>query len=113
MKTLTLSLKKEWFYAIKQGLKEEEYREIKPKYIGMFCKKLEVSEPNKYNDFKVCFHLHWNLYDKLVFTLGYPSKKEKEKWLTFKNPKIRIDKGKTEWGAERDKLYFVITWEEK
>jgi hypothetical protein len=29
MKTLTLSLKKQWFDMIKAGIKKEEYREIK------------------------------------------------------------------------------------
>ena len=30
---------------------------------------------------------------------------------TFKNPSIRIGRGKPEWGAEPGKQYFVITWE--
>jgi len=30
MKTLTLSLNKQWFDMIKSGEKKEEYREIKP-----------------------------------------------------------------------------------
>ena len=51
-------------------------------------------------------------YDTLVFTLGYPKADDAERRLTFKNPKIRIGTGKPEWGAEPDKLYFVITWEE-
>lgn len=113
MKTLTLSLKKKWFNLIKRGIKKEEYREIKPRYLSMFCEQLDVHEPNEYNEFSIGFHLQRNQYDKLVFTLGYPSKQEKKRWMTFSNPKIRIDKGKTEWGAEKDKLYFVITWEEK
>lgn len=35
-----------------------------------------------------------------------------ERRLVFKNPKIRIGQGRPEWGAERGKNYFVITWEE-
>ena len=35
-----------------------------------------------------------------------------ERRLVFKNPKIRIGTGRPEWGAERGKNYFVITWEE-
>ena len=51
MKTLTLSLKKQWFDLIKAGIKKEEYREIKPHYIRQFIKfapksmeKIETSE---------------------------------------------------------------------
>ena len=42
MKTLTLSLKKQWFDMIKAGIKKEEYREIKPRYLEMFCTTLGV-----------------------------------------------------------------------
>lgn len=39
MKTLHLSLKKEWYEMIESGVKTEEYREIKPywtrRFIGM------------------------------------------------------------------------------
>ena len=45
MKTLTLSLKKQWFDMIKAGIKKEEYREIKPHYIRQFIK----FEPLKYD----------------------------------------------------------------
>ena len=38
MKTLTLTLKKQWFDMIKSGQKKEEYREIKPHYIRQFIK---------------------------------------------------------------------------
>ena len=52
-------------------------------------------------------------YDVLDFSLAYPSRAEKDKWLTFKNPKIRIGTGKPEWGAEPCKNYFVITWDKE
>ena len=51
-------------------------------------------------------------FDKVVFTLGYPKANDTELRLEFKNPKICIDKGRPEWGAEHGKTYFVITWEE-
>lgn len=112
MKTLTLSLKKKWFDMIKSGVKKEEYREIKSKYLDMFCNKIKVHEPNKYNEFSVGYKLRWNIeYDKLVFTLGYPKSDDAERRLVFKNPRIRIDTGNPEWGAEPGKQYFVISWE--
>ena len=115
MKTLTLSLKKQWFDMIKSGEKKEEYREIKPRYFEIFCTTLGCFEANRSNDFDVSFHLKWpeeQGFDCLVFTLGYPKADDTERRLVFKNPKISIGTGKPEWGAEPNKLYFVITWEE-
>jgi hypothetical protein len=108
MGTLTLHLQKKWFDMIKAGVKKEEYREIKPHYIRQFIK----FEPLKYDlirDYN--FHKGFdegeingiesellNLkYDVLEFSLAYPSRAEKDKWLTFKNPRIRICMGKHEW----------------
>lgn len=122
-KVLTLSLQKKWFDLIERGIKKEEYREIKSRYLDMFCKKIEPKiienfYPNHSNDFSVGFHLLWpeelsKKFDTLVFTLGYSKSTNNKLRLTFKNPKVRIDYGKTEWGAEPNKKYFVITWEEK
>lgn len=120
--TLTLSLKRKWFDMIKAGTKKEEYREIKPHYIRQFIK----FEPLK-NDLIRDYNFHkgfdegeingieselLNLkYDEIEFSLAYPSRAKKDKWLTFKNPKVRIGTGCSEWGAELGKMYFVITWE--
>ena len=119
--TLVLSLNKKWFFLIKSGKKKEEYREIKSRYLDIFCAKIEPKTienfyPNHSNDFSVGFHLLWpeelaKKFDTLVFTLGYPKSTNKKRRLTFKNPEVRIDYGKTEWGAEPGKKYFVITWE--
>ena len=51
-------------------------------------------------------------FDRLIFTLGYPKADDTERRLVFKNQRIRIGQGRPEWGAERGKNYFVITWEE-
>ena len=125
MKTLTLSMKKQWFNMIKSGEKKEEYREMS---LYWKCRFL----PN-YNDYDLehliannslhtdCYELvteeleHQHIlkhFDRLVFTLGYPKADDTERRLTFKNPRIRIGTGRPEWGAEPGKLYFVITWEE-
>ena len=115
MKTLTLPLKRKWFDMIKSGVKLEEYREIKPRYLEMFCTTLRGFEANHSNNFDVSFHLKWpeeQGFDTLVFTLGYPKAGDTERRLTFKNPRIRIGTGNPEWGAESGKQYFVITWEE-
>lgn len=112
-KTIYLSLKRKWFEMIASGEKKEEYREIKAKYFDAFCEQLSVSEPNHSNDFSVGFHLNWpETYDKVVFTLGYPKSDDNTRRIEFKNPRVRIDYGRPEWGAIPGKKYFVITWDE-
>ena len=105
MKTLTLSLKKPWFDMIKSGKKKEEYREFNEFWIKRLTWTNRYSKEQR-NPFNGTI-----LFDRLVFTLGYPKTDDKERRLEFKNPKIRIDKGLPEWGAEPGKLYFVITWD--
>lgn len=124
MKTLTLSLKKQWFDMIKAGVKKEEYREMSlywkcrflPNYNDYDLEHL-IAHNSRHND---CYERvtkeleHQNIlkhFDTLVFTLGYPKAGDTERRLTFKNPKIKIGKGRPEWGAEPGKLYFVISWE--
>ena len=104
MKTLTLPLKRKWFDMIKTGIKKEEYREIKPYYEKRFLEPLS-SRLFRNGETGV------KLFDTLVFTLGYPKAGDTERRLTFKNPRIRIGTGRTDWGAEPGKQYFVISWE--
>lgn len=111
MKTLTLSLKKQWFDKIKSGEKKEEYRECSEYWITRFANLFgcfEYKFVDHHRKMISCDHLNCN---KLVFTLGYPKVDDTERRLVFKNPRIRIGTGRTEWGAEPDKNYFVITWE--
>lgn len=109
MKTLTLPLKKQWFDMIKSGIKKEEYREIRD-YWGVRFAGRDVWA----NEFciKDVSEIALKHFDCLVFTLGYPKAGDKERRLVFKKPKIRIGTGRTEWGAEPGKMYFVISWEE-
>lgn len=105
MKTLTLPLKKKWFDLIKAGIKKEEYRDGSKSFY--WANRLREHSLTKYG----LRYGPFKHFDKLVFTLGYPKAGDTERRLTFKNPKIRIGTGKPEWGAEPNKLYFVITWE--
>jgi len=41
-------------------------------------------------------------------TLGYPKKDDTERIIQFEHLGIEIRTGKPEWGAEPNKLYFVI-----
>jgi len=63
MKSLTLNLKGEYFYAIKSGEKTEEYRLFKDYWV----KRLVDRE-----------------YDKIVFCLGYPCHADSERRITRK-----------------------------
>jgi hypothetical protein len=105
MATLTLTLKKKWFDMIKSGVKTEEYREIKP-----FWTKRLVRQVIDYVDGRISIPDVPREFDTLVFTLGYPKADDMSRRMVFKNPKVEIRTGNPEWGAEKDKVYYVITW---
>lgn len=120
-KVLYLPLKKKWFDLIKSGEKKEEYREIK-----LYYEKRLLDFKSMVKDYRaLCFKLlvfgqltdickeYSRNFERIVFTLGYPRADDAERRVIFKNPKIRFGEGKPEWGAEKGKKYFVITWEEK
>ena len=105
MATLTLTLKKKWFDLIKSGVKTEEYREIKP-----FWTKRLMRPVIDYADGRIFIPDVPREFDTLVFTLGYPKADDMSRRMVFKNPKIEMRTGNPEWGAEKDKVYYVITW---
>ncbi len=105
MATLTLTLKKKWFDLIKSGVKTEEYREIKP-----FWTKRLMRPVIDYADGRISILDVPREFDTLVFTLGYPKADDMSRRMVFKNPKIEMRTGNPEWGAEKDKVYYVITW---
>ena len=108
MATLTLTLKKKWFDMIKSGIKTEEYREIKPFWTKRLMQSSIKFVPNEK-------HVECTVipkqYDTLVFTLGYPKADDMSRRMVFKNTKIEIRTGNPDWGAEKDKMYYVITWD--
>ena len=87
---LVLPIKKKWFDMIKSGKKKEEYREIKPYYESRF-----FNEWKRTNN--TCFDV--------IFRNGYSKN----------SPSIKCHislfkglEGKEEWGAEPNKLYYVL-----
>lgn len=92
---LILPIKKKWFDMIREGIKTEEYREIKPYYKTRFQNA------------------------GLLDTYGLPTLMQK--WILFRNGyskdspsfqalcSIDIKQGRTEWGAEEGKEYYVLT----
>jgi hypothetical protein len=54
-------------------------------------------------------YLHYpKEFTQNTITLGYPKSTDKERILTFEHKGISIYYGNPEWGAEPNKLYFVI-----
>ena len=85
MKYLHLTLKKNWFDLILSGEKKEEYREIKPYWEKRLMGKT---------------------YDKVIFRNGYANNAPQ---FTIKLKSITQGTGKSEWGAEEGKRYFVLS----
>ena len=85
MNILHLTLKKKWFDLILSGKKTEEYREIKPYWEKRLKRKT---------------------YDKVIFRNGYAANTPQ---FTIKLKSITQGTGKSEWGAEEGKRYFVLS----
>lgn len=104
---LRLTLNKKWFEMIWLLRKPEEYREIKPHWITRFCKsEYKKISPERlvemYFDGVDIFHKE---FDYVEFRNGY---NKNSPTMLFECCGFRIDKGKTKWGAEQGKYYFVI-----
>lgn len=95
---LTLPIKKKWFDMIKSGEKKEEYREIKPYYASRF-----YGKAYEYN-VKNGFIKEYDKKEEIILRNGYSSDSPSIKC------KVLITKGygKEKWGAEPNKLYYVL-----
>ncbi len=102
---LTLPIKKKWFDMIKSGEKKEEYREIKPYYTSRFSKLYFVfnHELTEREMEYLMIPEDYMIFD-VVFRNGYSKKSPQIKC------KVKIFEGigKEEWGAEPNKLYYVL-----
>jgi len=107
MKTLKLTLNKEWFNLIERGIKTEEYREIKKYWVDRLCEKhppsviaggdLSGRHDNMQYDIKK--------FDLVEFTNGYNKKSPQ---ITLEVSDITIGTGNLLWGAVGDTQYFII-----
>lgn len=115
MKNLQLSLKKQWFELTKSGIKTEDYREINDYWTKRLtitnidwslskeqCE--QVIENFKNNTCKPLF----KSFNYNIMTLGYPKSTDVNRIIKFEHKGVEIGYGKEEWGAEINKLYFVI-----
>lgn len=102
-KTLFLPLKKEWYELIEKGIKEEEYREIKPYWIKRLVDPSGFYSVPTEEEFKsLCFD-PFKSFCKVIFSYGYTKRR-----MTFESKGIHIGVGRWEWGAQPGKEYFVI-----
>ena len=122
---LRLSLKIKWFEMTKEKIKPEDYREIN----DYWCRRLleldekthwyiwqelieDLANPNrKHEDVYQClsfFGASFKNFDYNLMTLGYPKSTDTERVLKYEHKGIEIRTGNPEWGAEPNKLYFVI-----
>ncbi len=114
MKNLQLALKTKWFELTKSGIKTEDYREINTYWIKRLTKDFSW-DMNKYplqlNELKEVLNkgsINPKTFDCNTMTLGYPKSTDLERILKYEHRGIEIRTGNPEWGAEPDKLYFVI-----
>jgi len=113
---LRLPLKKKWFEMTKAGIKTEDYREITPYWIKRFLMDIEVLDPSiDYEELsKLIKEKSLNVrysfieYRYNTMTLGYPKSTDTDRIIQFEHAGIEIRTGNPEWGAEPNKLYFVI-----
>jgi hypothetical protein len=90
---------------IASGDKKEEYREIKEYWIKRFCEthKGAVGGDLRNKHKAECYTI--KKFDTVIFKNGYSSNAPK---ISFEITEIEIDRGNSNWGAERGKYYFVI-----
>lgn len=106
---LQLSLKTKWFEMTKAGIKTEDYREI-----SLYWKSRLLYRSFTLNECGVnCINIGNRFYKLKPFscntmTLGYPKSNDTERIIKYEHAGIEIRTGNPEWGAEPDKLYFVI-----
>lgn len=92
---LHLSLKHKWYEMVRDGIKKEEYREIKPFWSRIFVGgKIKIK--GKYyrpKDIVICF------------SNGYAKHRPQSRYYC---KSLRVKTGKPEWGAEPDKKYYTL-----
>lgn len=93
---LILPIKKKWFDMIKSGEKKEEYREVKTYWFTRFKNNID----GLYDE-KLVIHL---AKGRVIFQNGYQKNAPK----IMCKVDITTDLGKEEWGAEPNKLYYVL-----
>jgi hypothetical protein len=113
---LTLPIQKRWFDMILSGEKKEEYREIKEYYETRFQNLFGAitiypssifSDRSKYELLQgeaVPEEIRKDSVQEIIFRNGY----SKDSKAIKARCKLRIGKGRPEWGALPDKQYYIL-----
>jgi len=132
-KNLQASLKIKWFEMTKAGIKTEDYRDITPYWASrLFNKKdkgmnkwfwegflsrsgIDGVRHFRYYAFRnqqqienIISSFGFKPFDYNIMTLGYPKSTNTDRILKIEHKGIEIRTGNPEWGAEPNKIYFVI-----
>ena len=120
---LTLSLINKWFEMTKALVKTEDYREInsywcnrlllmkgKPMSRSEWDYLLDIGYDNikDFMDNIISLGATFKKFKTNKMKLGYPKSTDSERILKLEHKGIEIRTGNPEWGAEPNKLHFVI-----
>ena len=121
---LQLSLKKQWFEMTKAGIKTEDYREVNIYWFKRLIQDYKYFAFNHNSGMGLIYDsevleiiknqrvlINGFLFKEFTtntMTLGYPKSTDSERIIRFKHAGIEIREGNPDWGAEPNKLYFVI-----
>jgi len=107
MKVLHLTLKATWFDMIACGEKKQEYRDLKPFWVKRLCDEHKGQMGGDFVDKHKVIAYTFKPFTHVCFARGghfHPSLPQ----ITLECKGIEIATGKSEWGAEPGKEYFVI-----
>ncbi len=104
---LVLPIKKKWFGMILSGEKKEEYREIKPYWTTRIMNDVGCKKKDDYSMlvFKDVVKVYKTIPINAMFRNGY----SKSSPSFIAKCTLSVGTGKEEWGAEKDKQYFILT----
>lgn len=112
---LQLSLKRKFFEMTDPNRKTEDYRLPTPYWYSILCRYDGKKMSRKFWEFAPINTLNFDIdkvsfaeFEQNIMTLGYPSKEQKHRFKIYEHAGIELRTGNTEWGAEPNKLYFVI-----
>lgn len=108
MKTLKLTLKKQWFDMILSGEKTEEYRDVKDYWVNRLCVKYPknvIAVGAKLMDKHSGLQFDLDKFDFVEFTNGYSHKSPR---VTLECKGIEIGIGNPKRGAITNETYFII-----
>ncbi len=117
---LRLPLKSRWFKMTRGGIKKEDYREINEYWCHRLLERRvegdsEINWPDVVNDLLQkredalsAYGLRFKAFTENLMTLGYPKTGDLDRMFETEHEGIEIRTGYREWGAEPNKIYFVI-----